>query len=113
VSRTVDRLVDRLVLGHGIGQSAFSGSGDDADEAPPLGSGKAAATLRSGRCRPTRASLASSCALNLVVKRMTRLVQGMPRHALDGDDDRLVHLVADDTADLGLPLALHCCSCIA
>ena len=62
---------------------------------------------------PTRASLASSWALNFVRQADDPLVERVARQALDGHDDRLVHLVADDAADLGLPLALHLgvCSC--
>src|SRR2546428_10195588 len=35
------------------------------------------------------------------------LVEGVARQALHGHDDRLVHLVAHDAADLCLPLAVH------
>ena len=56
---------------------------------------------------PTWASFASSWALNFVRQADDALVERVARQALDGHDDRLVHLVADDAADLRLPLALH------
>ena len=103
-------LVGRLVLDHRLGRSAFTGSGDEAHEAPPLGSGKRP-RLFDQDCVADVGLVGFVVRLELRCQADDPLVQGMPRLALDGDDDRLVHLVADDAADHGLPLALHCCSC--
>ena len=56
---------------------------------------------------PMRASLRSSCALNLVDQADDALVQRVPRQTLDRHDDRLVHLVGHDAADLFLAHGAH------
>ena len=57
---------------------------------------------------PMRASLLLVVGLELRAQADDPLVEPVARQALDGHDDRLVHPVADDATDLGLPLALHC-----
>ena len=90
---------------------ALAGAGHDLDHAPALG----------GRQRPRLLDahgVADARLVALVVRLELRgqaddaLVERMAREALDRDDDRLVHLVGDDAADLGLALRRvdACCS---
>ena len=103
-----------VLVGHDVRRAAvLAGALDDLDQRASAWSPTAAAISSIRTVSPTWASFSSSWALNLRRQADDALVERVARQALDGHDDRLVHLVADDAADLRLPLALHRggCSC--
>jgi hypothetical protein len=107
VRRAVDRLGGLRLLGHdGLCCTLLARTGEDGHQAPALGGGERTRLLDEDRVADLRL-------VGLVVGRELgrglhdALVQAVTRQALDRDDDRLVRLVADDAADLGLPLSLH------
>src|SRR5438105_174979 len=95
----MDSLRRCLFLGHDRLTGALAGTGNDLDHAPAL--------RRRQRTRLDDAHGVTDAGLVVLVVRLElgrqtddALVERMARQALDGHDDRLVHLVRHDPADL-------------
>src|SRR5688500_10561612 len=82
----------------------IAGPRDDLDEAPALRRRQRARLLdEDGVAGPRLVVLVVG--LELGAQADDALIERVALQALDGDDDRLVHLVADDASDLLLALA--------
>jgi hypothetical protein len=107
----VDRLGDLGLLGDHVAGAAVAvraGSGHDRDKTPPLRRRERPRLLDEDRVARMGVVL---LVVGLELRRQAddQLVDRVAGEALDGHDDRLVHLVAHDAADLRLALGLLRC----
>src|SRR5688500_4109938 len=97
----MDRLARRLFLGHDRLTGALACARDDLDHAPALGGAQGARLDDAHRVTDARL-VVLVVRLELGREANHALVERVARQALDRYDDRLVHLVRHDPADLCL-----------